>query len=187
MKLIKITSLLLVIILMPALSFSQDKRTLDTKVADLVSQMPAQDPDGLNRLMEEMQTLGEEGQGKICDQIIPAGAGDDTKFRFAVESYSRYLSQKGKESDRSNWERMCIAFLSAKADAGVRDFFMKQLQLIGSDATAEAMKTFLTDRENCGSAISVLAAVGGEAAENILAGALKDMTLPCAAAVMNAL
>ncbi len=46
---------------------------------------------------------------------------------------------------------------------------------------------FLIDRENCSSAISALAAVGGITAEHILAGSLKDRDLPCAAAVMNAL
>lgn len=178
---------MLVILMMPALSFSQDKRTLETKIADMVAQMPANDQEQLTKLMEEMQELGEEGRRKICDQIIPAGTGDDTKYRFAAESYSRYLSQKDKESDRSSWEQMCISFVSAKADAGVKDFFMKQLQLIGSDAAAEAMKILITDKSNCSPAISVLAAVGGEAAENILAESLRDMSLPCAAAVMNAL
>ncbi len=189
-KIMKIKNILLVVLallMMPVISYSQDKRTIETRIADLVAQFPTNDLQYLEKLMGDMASLGEEGQTKICDQIIPAGTGDDTKFRFAVESYSRYLSGAGKDTDRQNWEKICISAIARKNDPGVKDFFMKQLQLIGNDKTAEAMKMFLGDRENCSPAISALAAVGGKTAEHILAESLKDKELPCAAAVMNAL
>jgi HEAT repeat protein len=187
MKNIRMLLVVLVCLMISSISFSQDKRTLETKVADLVAQFPVNDLQYLDKLMGEMLSLGDEGQQKICDQIIPAGTGDDTKYRFAVESFSRYLTQTGKENDRFNWEKLCISFVTRKDDPGVKDFFMRQLQLVGGDKTAEAMNMFLSDKENCSSAISALAAVGGKTAEHILAESLKDENLPCAAAVMNAL
>jgi len=187
MKFKNIVLLVLMLLMMPVISYSQDKRTIETKIADLVAQFPTNDLQYLEKLMGDMKSLGDEGQTKICDQIIPAGTGDDTKYRFAVGSYSRYLSQPGKDNDRQNWEKICISAIARKNDPGVKDFFMKQLQLIGNDKTAEAMKMFLGDRENCSPAISALAAIGGKTAEHILAESLKDRELPCAAAVMNAL
>jgi HEAT repeat protein len=187
MKIRKILLAALTWLMISAISYSQDIRTLETRIADLVAQFPTNDLQYLEKLMGEMASLGEEGQIKICDQIIPAGKGDDTKFRFAVESFSRYLSQTGKENDRQNWEKVCISIVNRKIDPGVKDFFIKQLQIVGGDKTAEAMKIFLSDAENCAAAISALEAVGGKTAESILAGSLKDKNLPCAAAVMNAL
>ncbi len=187
MKIKNILLTVLVMLIMPVFAFSQDKRTLETKIADLVAQFPVNDLQYLDKLMGDMTALGEEGQIRICDQILPAGAGDDTSYRFAVESYSRYLSKAGKESERETWERVCISSINRKNDPGVRDFFMKQLQIVGNEKTAEAMKLFLADRENCSAAISAMAAVGGKTAEHILAESLRDVELPCAAAVMNAL
>ncbi len=137
------------LLLVSALSSSQDKRTLETKIADLLAQFPANDLQYTDKLMEDMLSLGEEGIRKICDQIIPAGTGDDTKARFAVESFSRYLSGKGRETERSMWEKICISFATLQKDPGVIDFFIKQLQLIGGDQTAEALKIYLSDKDNC--------------------------------------
>jgi HEAT repeat protein len=187
MKIKNILLTVLVVLIMPVFAFSQDKRTLETKIADLVAQLPTNDLLYLEKLMGDMTDLGEEGQIRICDQIIPAGTGDDTGYRFAVESYSRYLSKAGKENEREAWEKVCISSINRKNDPGVRDFFMQQLQIVGNEKTAEAMKLFLADRENCSAAISAMAAIGGKSAEHILTESLRDKGLPCAAAVMNAL
>ena len=72
---------------------AQDKRTLDTKIADLLAQMPANDTKQLNKQMNNLLKLGEEGQQKILFMVIPPGTGDDTKARFAVEGMSRFLSR----------------------------------------------------------------------------------------------
>jgi HEAT repeat protein len=177
----------LALLMLSVVSFSQDKRTLETKVADLVAQFPVNDLQYLDKLMSDMISIGEEGQKRICDQIIPAGTGDDTKQRFAVESYSRFLSSNGKENERSSWETICISYASTKDDAGVKDFFMKQLQTVGGEKSAGALKMFISDKENCSAAIAAITATGGKTAEHILAEALMEKNIPCAAAVMNAL
>ncbi|MCU0456970.1 MAG: HEAT repeat domain-containing protein [Bacteroidales bacterium] len=187
MKVRSILAALLVMMMLPAVSFSQDKRTLETKIADLVAQFPVNDLVYLDKLMNDMSALGEEGLARICDQVIPAGTGDDTRFRFAVESYSRFVSGAGRDAEKQLWEKICISAIARKADPGIRDFFMKQLQLTGSDKTAEALKMLIADKENCSAAISAIASVGGRTAEQILAESLKEKDLPCAAAIMNAL
>ena len=70
--------------------------------------------------MGDMLSLGEAGLKQICDQIIPAGTGDDTRSRFAVESYTRFLSQKGKEAERAAWEKICITYATAKKIMGLK-------------------------------------------------------------------
>ena len=187
MKTGKTFLIILTLLILSSVSSAQDKRTLDTKIADLVSQFPASSAGYLEKLMSEMTALGPEGLTVICSQILPPGSGDDIKQRFAVESYSRYLSRNKNETSRSEWEKICISFATSASDNNVKDFFIKQLQLVGSNETAEAMKKYLSDKVNCAAAISAITAVGGETAEHILAESLKDRSLPCAASVMNAL
>ena len=168
-------------------SYAQDKRTIETKVADLLAQLPSNDSKYTDKLMGDMVALGETGIKMICSQIIPAGTGDDTRARFAVESLSRFLSQKGKETEKASWEKVCIGYATGQKDNGVKDFFMKQLQIVGGDATVTAMKPYLNDKEMCYPALAAIQASGSKTAAAALAESLKNKDLPCAAAVMNAL
>jgi HEAT repeat protein len=187
MKIRKIIIVSFSLLLVTFSSFAQDIRTTETKVADLLARLPANDLQFTDKLMGDMLSLGEPGLKRICEQVIPTGAGDDTRPRFAVESFSRFLSQKGKEGERAMWEKICISYAISAPDNGVKDFFMKQLQNIGGNASAEAMKVYLANKEICQPALAVITAIGGKTAETILAESLKNKDLPCAAAVMNAL
>ena len=187
MKTVKIVLLCLTILMGSSPSYSQDKRLTATKVADLLARFPANDLQLNNKLMGDMLSLGETGLKQICDQVIPASTGDDTSARYAIESFSRFLSQKGKENEKSVWEALCINYAIAGKDNGVKDLFMKQLQIIGGEKSADAMKQFLGTKESCEPALAVIVAVGGKDEETILAEALKNKDLPCATAAMNAL
>jgi HEAT repeat protein len=187
MKTHKILIAVFSLFLISVASFPQDNRTLETKVADLLARIPANDIPFTDKLMGDMLSLGETGLKQICDQVIPAGTGDDTQPRFAVESYSRFLSRGGKENDKAIWEKICISYALNQKDNGVKDFFMKQLQQIGGDQSAEAMKIYIVSKDLCEPALAVISAVGGKTAEVIMSESLKNKDLPCAATVMNEL
>jgi len=184
----KIQKYILIAVALLMVSFSansQDRRTLETKVADLLARLPAIDLQMTDRLMEDMLSLGENGLKMICDNVVPAGTGNDTPQRFAIETMSRFLSQKGKETERVNWENLCISYVNSKSDAGIKDFFMKQLQIIGGPKSAEAMKVYLTDKELCEPALAVIAVSDPASAETYFVEALKNQQLPCASALLN--
>ena len=187
MKILKLLSFSLVLLMISAVSFPQDNRTTETKVADLLARLPANDQKFTDKLMVDMMSLGESGIRQICDQVIPAGSGDDTRPRFAIESLSRFLSANNMENQRPIWEKICISYATDKTDFGVKDFFMKQLQLFGGSQSADAMKIYLISKEISGPALAVISATGGKNKEVILAEALKNAEIPCAAAVMNSL
>jgi HEAT repeat protein len=187
MKLQRIIIIGFSLLLFSTLVYAQDTRTIETKVADLLARMPANDNQFTDKLMTDMISLGEPGLRLVCDQVIPAGTGDDTRARFAIESFTRFLSGRKQEANRSVWETICIGYATTRTDYSVKDFFMKQLQLIGGEKSAEAMKIYLQSKEVCGPALAVISATGGKTAEGILAESLKDKGLPCAAAVMNTL
>ena len=153
------------LLLISVFSQAQDKRAIETKVADLLARLPANDQQFTGKLMVDMMSLGETGIRQICDKVIPAGTGDDTRPRFAIESLSRFLSGKNYENEKPMWEKVCISFALEQNDFGVKDFFMKQLQLFGGSLSAEAMKIYLTSKEICYPALAVISAVGGKTAE----------------------
>ena len=187
MKISKIFLSAALLLLLSGVAISQDIRLLETKIADLLAQFPAKDTQYTDKLMADMMALGDDGLRNICERIIPAGTGDDTQARFAVESLSRYLSQPGKESVKPQWEKICLNYATSKKDPGVQDFFMKQLQLIGSDLSVSALKVYLANKELCSPALAAITSIGGETAEAVLAESLKYRENPCAAEVMNSL
>jgi HEAT repeat protein len=187
MKIRKIFLISCSFLLVTFATYSQDNRTVETKVADLLAQLPSSDIQYTNKLMSDIFSLGNAGLNEICAQILPIGNGDDIRPRFAVASLSRYLSQYGKEQEKAKWEQLCISFAINRKDYTVKDFFMKQLQVVGTDASVEAMKVYLSDTNLCSPALAVISSVKGPLSEKVLSEALKDKTLPCAAAVMNTL
>ena len=108
--------------------FSQDRRTLDTKVADLLAQMPTKDLNHLNNAMDELYRIGPEGFQKLTEMLVPPGTGDDTAVRFALNSFARYASQFGKTGERAFAEAYLLKALKAENNTEVSTFLMNQLK-----------------------------------------------------------
>ncbi len=169
------------------MGYTQDKRTTETKVADLLARMPVNNLVDLKRQMQEMSDLGPEGRRQVTDMIVPPGSGDDARARFAVESYSRYLSEYGHDNERYDWESECIDAVLASGYPLVRSFFLSQLRYIGTERSVEFASGFLTDENMCEPAVAVITSCNSPEKEDILAMSLQINSLPCVESVMNAL
>lgn len=166
---------------------AQDLRTLESKVADLLAAMPVHNTVELDKRMQEMKAMGPAGRKMITAMIIPPGGGDDTKARFAVESYSRYLSSYGHNIEKAQWEEECIDAIHASGYRMVRSFFLSQLKYTGSERAVEFASGFITDKNLCRDALAVIAASDYPGKEEMLVAALQIESLPCPAAVLNEL
>ncbi len=125
-------------------AWGQDQRTVTTKVADLLAQMPSQNMERCDRLMSEMSAWGEAGWTLVTSQIIPPGTGNDVAARFAVESLSRYLSRSGHEAARPLWEKQCLSALEKTENVWVKSFFLEQLRWVGSASCLGVLEQYLT-------------------------------------------
>ena len=179
------TILFLLTILNPG--FAQDIRTTETRVADILALMPVNTITDLRQQMNEMMLIGTEGRKQIMDMVVPPGSGDDTRARFAIESYSRYLSEYGHDKERIQWESECIDAIHSSGYPGVRSFFLSQLKLIGTNRSVEFASGFLTDKDLCEEAVAVITSCESHDKEDILAMSLQIEALPCVASVLNAL
>jgi HEAT repeat protein len=166
------TLIVLLLMVLTTGSFAQDRRTLDTKVADILAQMPAKDLVHLDRIMGEITELGTEGFQKIAGQLVPPGTGDDTAVRFAMTSYSRYASSFGRENERSFAETQLLAALKTQTDKEVKTYLMNELNLVAGEKTITELKAYLTDETLVEPATQTLLSVGGKPAAHALLEAL---------------
>ncbi len=122
---------------------AQDVRTLTTKVADILAQFPASSYTQRDRLAAQIIALGEPGIAELTRQLVPAGSGNDTPVRYAVNAMAAYASRFGAEADRSTAERALIRALGAASDVEVRTFVLSQLRLVGRDEAVQAAAPYL--------------------------------------------
>ena len=66
MKIHRILIITFSLLLVSIVSSAQDKRTLETRVADLLARLPANDQQFTDKLMVDMLTLGETGSRNWC-------------------------------------------------------------------------------------------------------------------------
>jgi HEAT repeat protein len=160
-RIIQYTTILL-LALFTATTFAQDRRTLDTKIADALAQMPTKDLVHRDRVMAELVELGPQGFEKMAQLLTPAGVGDDTAVRFAVNSLARYASEFGRTDDRDFVETSLLAALDEQSDVEVRTFLLNQLILVGSDKSVNVIKKYLAYEDLIEPAAQTLVAIGSE-------------------------
>jgi HEAT repeat protein len=170
-----ILSVVLAIILtIPAVS--QDRRTLETKVADILAQFPTPNAERTNRLMNEMTELGPEGLSKFFNLIVPAGTGDDTQVRYALSSLARYAGATGREEARKLAESSFLAALNRASDQEVKAFFIRELAFCGQSSTVTALVQYLATSDLSSPAVATLTTIGTEEAASAIFDGLKNQS-----------
>ena len=167
--------------------FAQDRRTLETKVADILAQMPAKNLAHRDLVMNQTLELGAEGFQKIAGMLVPLGSGDDTAVRFCINSLSRYVSEFGHEKERDFVEAQILKALESKTDKQVKTFLMNELNLIAGEKTIEALKKYLTDEELAEPATQTMLSVGGKSAAHAMLEALPGAPEKCKPTLMRGL
>jgi len=188
MKHIKITlAILFALLLISNPIAAQDNRTLDTKVADLLVQVPANDQQKLNEQMQAMLSMEEAGLQMILDLVIPPGTGDDTRARTAIESLSRYLSQPSMAGEQSRWETMILKEIELRENPFVKSYFISQLYYFGSDASITHLSPYLSDPKLQDPVIRAIRDINPEKAANLFADRLRSTEGRTQIALVNAI
>jgi len=167
--------------------FAQDRRTLETKVADILAQMPAKNLAHRDLVINQTLGLGAEGFQKIAGMLVPPGTGDDTAVRFCINSLSRYVSEFGHEKERDFVEAQMLKALESTTDKQVKTFLMNELNLIAGEKSIEALKKYLTDEELAEPATQTMLSVGGKSAAHAMLEALPGAPEKCKPTLMKGL
>jgi len=187
MKGVRIALIAIAVIMLQLNLRGQDRGSVAVRLDRLLAGLPADSPALTSEIMEEIFSMGEEGTALLCSRIVPSGMGDDLKARYAVASLTATLSADREDTRKRAWERQVIRFMRLSSDREVTSFFMKQLNLIGSDDAVQALADYVLTPYLCEDAVMVLQAVDSRAAAELLSTALTSDPCPCAAQVMVAL
>lgn len=168
MKIIqRILFVILAIFLMnPAMA--QDNRTLETKVADILAQFPAQSFDHTNKLMAQILETGAPGIAKFCDRLVPPGTGNDVQARYALESLARYAGSPEHQNNRKLVESSLLTALSKASDKEVKAFLIRLLQYCGGAESVAALEKQVNSADLYAPALAVLTDIGGPEAGTVI-------------------
>lgn len=149
------------------------QRTLSTRIADLLASVPASGSEELEANAEEVAAMGEAGILELAGKLVPPGQGDNTAVEYALDGFTAYASQPGKESLRQLAARAYCSALEQVKEAESKAFLISQLQLVGSDESVPALQGYLGDEHLCGPAARTLAKIGTDEAGKALLQALE--------------
>lgn len=146
----------------------QDQRSLQTKVADILNQIPARDINHRNQLAESMLQLGSEGLNAFTAMVVPDGSGDDTRVRTALNGLILYAGQPGKEMERQQVSATLRTGLERANDPLVKAFFLYHLPFLGKGEIIPSVAPYLTHTELADDAVQALVAIREAAAASAL-------------------
>jgi HEAT repeat protein len=169
-----IRNIFLTVILVSGLYFSAaaqtDNRTRETKIADIVMLLPADNSAKLNSLMNDLYSLG-----NVINDLAPRLAdpgGSDAQIRYAISGLTLFASKSVEK--KAVIEKSLIAVIpNAKSDE-IRDFLLIQLQYVAGNASVETAAKYLANDRLCDAAARVLVRIHSEEANKALLNALKS-------------
>ena len=150
-------------------------RLLSTKVADILAQMPARDLVQRDKAVQSMIQLGEPGLAEFTKLIVPAGTGDDTNARFALNALAMVLGEGNREADRLMVSKAFLSALESAKDPDVKSFFLYHLKFFAREEAVETVAKYLTDNELVESAAAVLVNMKNHPAMHALKIALPEL------------
>ena len=162
-------------------------RTLETKVADILNETPANNGQKLNSMIDEMMGLGSPGIDMLSSMLVPPGNADDSKVRFLLNSMAFYVADNTKKSENDLYTTALLNALSKSSDTQISSFLIGRLQITANSIAVPALKKKLNDNDLVDPAVRALVAIGSADAEQALIKALKEKDVAIQTAVVQGL
>ena len=154
---------------------AQNNRTLETSIADALAQVPVQEQEQLDRLMNELINLGEEGILALSERLIPIGQGDDRQARYLLHTLAVYHSVKSATMQQPNLVELALnKSLETIEDTELRIFVINRLAFCGTTHSIKVLSPFLRDDQLYKAVLSSLVSIGTEDAANEILQALSQ-------------
>jgi len=138
------------------------------KVSAIVDRFPAETAAARDALCAEIVKLGPAALADLFRRVLPPGAGDDSKARFAVNGLAVHVTRTGAEPERLMFSKALLAALPKAADKQAAAFLISQVQLTGRAEAIKPLAPYLKDEALAGPAVAALQAIGGPEAGKVL-------------------
>jgi len=139
---------------------AQINRTLDTKVADILAQLPTKNLEHSDALMEDMLSLNTAGILKFCDLLVPLGTGDDTQARYAINSVAIYSGGKNNTIGSNPVEDALLTAIKNTSNAEIKTFLIQRLAYCGTNASTAVLNGYLANDKLYNPALASLTTIG---------------------------
>ncbi len=168
----KYTTFLGVFLLMMSGTMAQtpQHRTNSTIVADVLAQLPAQNPSQYNQLMKDLVSTGEEGFMNLIGRLNPPGNKSNETVDYAISGWIHFVANN--DAQRAIAASVCGKALQQPLDDEIKAMLIRQLELIGDESNVAVLSTLLTNERLSGPASQALAHIGTPAAGEALLSAL---------------
>ncbi len=163
----------------------KDERTVTTKIADLLAQLPARDAAQLARNMKEVADLDAEGYATLVGGLTAPGKGNNAQIEYAVGGFSAAASKN--EAWRKLAETAYCKALSTLSDKQNKAFVISQFELVGTDAAVSCLSVYLTDEQLADESSRALVKIHTASAVDALVAALPKVNGKAKLSVIEAL
>lgn len=165
----------------------KDQRTLNTRIADLLAQMPAKDSVQSKSNMDEISAMGATGLVDMITMLSATGQGDNSHLQYAIGGFSSYVTKAGRE----DWRQMSVAAycqaLGKLNDKENKAFIISQLEMVGKEDAISSLQNYLADLDLCDPAARALVKINSVAANKVLLQALLQAKGACRLSLVEAL
>ena len=146
---------------------------LGARVSAIIERFPAEDATARDALCAGIIELGPAAIVEACARVLPPGAGNDAKARFAINGLAVYATRPGAEAERALVVRALWTALAGNPDKQVAAFLLTQVQLAGRAESVKSLTSYLADETLAGPASAALQTIGGPEAARALLKALE--------------
>lgn len=154
-------------------------RTNKTIVADVLAQMPAGKQANYNKQLADLASTGEEGVLSLVAMMHAPGKGSNAQVEYALSGLSHFVMGQGQESARKATESAYLKALGTTEERETKAFIIRQLQVVGTDASVETLGRFLNMEDLSGPTARALATIGTDkAAQALQASLMRRMGSP---------
>ena len=160
---------------------------LKARVSALIERFPADNAGVRDALCAELIKLGPAGLAESFVLVLPPGAGNDAKARFAINGLAVYVTRTGAEAERQMFVKAILATLASSADKQVASFFVSQVQIAGKAEAVKPLALYLRDQALAGPAVAALQTIGGPEAAKVLLQGLEASSGAAKLAIIDAL
>ena len=147
---------------------AQINRTLETKVVDVLAQLPTDDREHSDRIMRELIALGETGILEFTNRLVPAGKGNDVEARYLVNSLAVYAGRGTSEQDRQLVESTYRKAIESAENKEIKIFLMERLLFCATEDSIGFLSDYLDDEDYYKTALGILETIGTENAASAI-------------------
>ncbi len=144
----------------------------ETGVSDVLDRIPAESAAETENNNATLVRLGPAAIRSLCGMLVPIGAGDDSRVRYALHGLVMYAGRPGAEKERTMLTGALIDGLAAAVNGEVKAFLIRQLALVGKQDAVGAISPYVYDEELCEPATQALLAINTEGAVREIVRAL---------------